>query len=66
MKYYIGQRLRMKALEQDQGDDLPNEFFVTSVTYDGWIGVIQRRSAPGTQPTFRKAADLDELFETLD
>ena len=69
-KYYVGQRLRMKALEQDQGNDLPNEFVVTFIGGDGkpaagWVGVQQVRAKPGTLDTWRVETDLDALFEPI-
>lgn len=65
-KYYVGQRLRMKALEQDQGNDLPNEFVVTFVsTNNEWVGLIQVKSPPGTMDTTRNTSDLDSLFEPI-
>lgn len=56
----------MKALEQDQGNDLPNEFVVTFVGLkEEWVGLIQVKSPPGTMDTTRSFADLDALFEPL-
>ncbi len=63
-KYYVGQRLRMKALEQDQGKDQPNEFVVTYIG-ETVVGLVQVKSPPGTLDTTRPTEDIDALFEPI-